>query len=410
MALNEDQQTEAIFKSARTDVDPVSGNDIPPGSLPEEVRDDIPAMLSEGEYVVPADVLRYYGMKFFEDLRSEAKMGLAGMEANGRIGGEPVMDDLPFSDEELSITESDEEPLEMNRGGAVGFATGGMAETQVPVSNSYGFRQDPNDPTQVLMDGYGSSGMGGYELITYYGPNGETVNIPFFNGMPLGAIPPGYTQNAPQDTAVEKVAKKKSKKEDVAPTEPETEDYSAMSYEELEKAASGMRAMSRIATGVTKVIGGVGASSLVNAGISGRYNNIIEEMEVKDPEKFESSGFKRADSIFGGESGLFDGLQDSDGSGKASFGDTWLGDLLGFDGGLGVQGADLAASKAGARRTEVGGETTGGGESRNAAETFASAATGSEYVVDSDGTGRRVTTYDPDEVKEISENTYVGGR
>ena len=30
------------------DVDPVSGNEVPPGSLAEEVRDDIPAQLSEG--------------------------------------------------------------------------------------------------------------------------------------------------------------------------------------------------------------------------------------------------------------------------------------------------------------------------------------------------------------------------
>ena len=37
--------------------DPVSGNPIPNGSMAEEVRDDIPAQLSEGEYVVPADVL-----------------------------------------------------------------------------------------------------------------------------------------------------------------------------------------------------------------------------------------------------------------------------------------------------------------------------------------------------------------
>ena len=49
MALNEEEQTDAVFKSVRTDVDPVSGNEVPPGSLPEEVRDDIPAMLSEGE-------------------------------------------------------------------------------------------------------------------------------------------------------------------------------------------------------------------------------------------------------------------------------------------------------------------------------------------------------------------------
>ncbi len=71
-------------------VDPVSGNEIPPGSMASEVRDDIPAMLSEGEYVVPADVLRFYGVNFFEDLRNKAKSGLQNMEANGRIGGEPL--------------------------------------------------------------------------------------------------------------------------------------------------------------------------------------------------------------------------------------------------------------------------------------------------------------------------------
>ena len=87
------------------DVDPVSGNEVPPGSLAEEVRDDIPAQLSEGEYVVPADVVRYYGVKFFEDLRDQAKMGLAEMEANGRIGGEPVPDGGPVNDQELSEQE-----------------------------------------------------------------------------------------------------------------------------------------------------------------------------------------------------------------------------------------------------------------------------------------------------------------
>ena len=70
--------------------DPVSGNEVPPGSLATEVRDDVPAMLSEGEYIVPADVVRYYGVKFFEDLRMGAKTGLSNMERDGRIGGEPV--------------------------------------------------------------------------------------------------------------------------------------------------------------------------------------------------------------------------------------------------------------------------------------------------------------------------------
>ena len=70
--------------------DPVSGNNVPPGSLAKEVRDDIPAMLSEGEYVVPADVLRFYGVNFFENLRGQAKQGLQSMEQNGRIGGTPM--------------------------------------------------------------------------------------------------------------------------------------------------------------------------------------------------------------------------------------------------------------------------------------------------------------------------------
>jgi len=74
--------------------DPVSGNEVPSGSLASEVRDDIPAQLSEGEYVVPADVVRYFGVRVFEDMRREAKMGLQQMEQDGRIGGEPVGPEL----------------------------------------------------------------------------------------------------------------------------------------------------------------------------------------------------------------------------------------------------------------------------------------------------------------------------
>ena len=104
------------------DVDPVSGNDIPAGSMAEEVRDDIPAQLSDGEYVVPADVVRYYGVKFFEDLRERAKIGLAEMEANGRIGGEPVPAGGPMNTEELSPEEMQaiQEMMGMSQGGAIG--------------------------------------------------------------------------------------------------------------------------------------------------------------------------------------------------------------------------------------------------------------------------------------------------
>lgn len=185
MALNEDQQTEAVFKSMRGEVDPVSGNEVPPGSLPEEVRDDIPAMLSPNEYVVPADVLRFYGVKFFEDLRAEAKMGLAEMESNGRIGGEPVMEDdeLPFSDEELMVEDIPDDAVEMNRGGVVGFAPGGL--------NIPGYIKQPD---LSFMGGTYDTGTstGGVEYRTYVNDAGMTITIPFFNGEPMGMIPPGY--------------------------------------------------------------------------------------------------------------------------------------------------------------------------------------------------------------------------
>ena len=128
-----DQMEMALSESERQD--PVSGNDVPMGSLPEEVRDDVPAMLSEGEYVVPADVLRFYGLKFFEDLRTDAKVQIAQMADEGRIGGEPIAgpgsaaptpdqpNGLDLSPEDMQKLES---VLQASEGGAVGFQDGGL--------------------------------------------------------------------------------------------------------------------------------------------------------------------------------------------------------------------------------------------------------------------------------------------
>ena len=65
--------------------DPVSGNEIPLGSEAENVRDDIPAMLSEGEYVLPADVVKWHGLKHITDMMMEAKAGLMSLQAMGQI-------------------------------------------------------------------------------------------------------------------------------------------------------------------------------------------------------------------------------------------------------------------------------------------------------------------------------------
>ncbi len=101
-------------------VDPVSGNEIPLGSTAENVRDDIPAQLSEGEMVIPADVVRFFGVKFFEDIRQAAKIGYSKMAEDGRIGGEPMdMEDETGLGLEMADLEvmDDGAPVEMNRGG-----------------------------------------------------------------------------------------------------------------------------------------------------------------------------------------------------------------------------------------------------------------------------------------------------
>jgi len=98
--------------------DPVSGNDVPPGSTQEEVRDDIPAQLSEGEFVFPADVVRFIGLEKLMQMRQQAKMGLQMMEDMGQMGNsdEATMpDDIPF---DLSDLDMDDD-LEYNVGGFV---------------------------------------------------------------------------------------------------------------------------------------------------------------------------------------------------------------------------------------------------------------------------------------------------
>jgi hypothetical protein len=106
-------------------VDPVSGNDVPPGSTQEEVRDDIPAQLSEGEFVFPADVVRFIGLERLMMIRQRAKAGLKRMEEMGQMGNseEAIMpDDLPFSIDDLDM---EDDGLEMAQGGVVHMANGG---------------------------------------------------------------------------------------------------------------------------------------------------------------------------------------------------------------------------------------------------------------------------------------------
>ena len=94
--------------------DPYSGNDIPMGSSAENVRDDIEVMISEGEYVLPANVVKWHGLKYIMGMQSEAEMGLMSMYDTGLIqytdeedASEPeeveAQDDTPEEEIEVEV-------------------------------------------------------------------------------------------------------------------------------------------------------------------------------------------------------------------------------------------------------------------------------------------------------------------
>jgi len=127
--MSMDKQMELFEEGGN--VDPVSGNNIPLGSTASEVRDDQPAMLSEGEMVVPADVVRYFGVEHFMKMRDQAKMGYKKMEAMGQFGtdeGQTLPDDTlfnaggpPFTIEDIEVIEdeNDDDIIEAAEGALV---------------------------------------------------------------------------------------------------------------------------------------------------------------------------------------------------------------------------------------------------------------------------------------------------
>jgi len=179
--------------------DPISGNEIPPGSTAKEVRDDIPAQLSEGEYVVPADVVQYYGVKFFEDLRMEAKQGLAEMDRTGRIGGEPMSATI------IAIGDAQKKKAQ---GGVIKANEGVLAEVdQVEQARSY----NPSDDAvlgmgrssaigQISTNQPQATGKNNIQKIMYYDndPNsptyGQAKEVTFIDNIVTPAEDVKFTQ------------------------------------------------------------------------------------------------------------------------------------------------------------------------------------------------------------------------
>ena len=162
--------------------DEVSGNEVPVGSTRSEVRDDIDAKLSEGEFVFPADVVRYFGLEKLMQLRQEAKAGLKRMEEMGQMGNSEeatIPDDLPFTLEDLILMEDETEPQKFSGGGTP------LPIADVPV------RTASESPLSMAQ---------GFTFVTYKNEEGNTLIIPFVNGQPLYPIPDGYSRVTAGDT------------------------------------------------------------------------------------------------------------------------------------------------------------------------------------------------------------------
>lgn len=387
MAMEEQTQMAFALGGSVEDVDPVSGNEVPTGSLPEEVRDDIPAQLSEGEYVVPADVVRFYGVKFFEDLRTQAKEGFADMEANGRIGGEPIPpegmemvepedEDFPFDISELQTVAVDQSMVNMKDGGYLkGYNEGGDVTTPVMPDVSAIFE------TNSMADNI--------EYREYRDPKtGAAFSLRFVNGKPDAAaqamIDLGYVAAVESDTTPEITVEQPDTGESTS-VNPSSESNSFRSEEEKVKSAQntfkdysdedlfglaeklGDPKVTKAVSGLGAFAGPVGLIASIGKRVTGfavarelaeRYKSAETDADrAKIQTLFDgvtSRGKEKGSGITGG-GGLLGGggiLQDVDGNGVIDFGDTWLGDLLGFDvGGSGIQGPKQSDSWDGARRT-----------------------------------------------------------
>lgn len=289
MEANEAKQMEMLLQEGGiaddgTTVDPVSGNEVPPGSMAEEVRDDVPAQLSEGEYVVPADVTRYYGVKFFEDLRTQAKQGMGQMEAEGRIGGEPVSQTMDnqaegaLTPEELAMLQEMGMAVggmvtpppqavgntgEYNKGGQVLYAqdgvdvsaanasTSGVNPYQAQFTQGMGTAFAPGYLSQQIID---SSQAPQSSVVMLYSPDGIAVSVtlPAEQAKYDQLVAEGYTTQPVATTTETAVATDDG--DDTPPTNTAPPPpYSEMNEEQLQQAYARNQAATVLMAGLTAV-------------------------------------------------------------------------------------------------------------------------------------------------------------
>ena len=174
----------------------VNGVEVPPGSLREEVADDIPAQLSEGEFVVPADVVRYIGLEKLMAMRDKAKQGLQRMNEMGQMGNadEVANPDQTFSEQGDEDFEAEIDDIMAEEGDDAmpeGFALGGI----VTAADIPKMEWTKNPVVDVRY---------------FKHPDGRIMFITYLNGKPATSIPDGFVETKePVEKLVGKAADEK---------------------------------------------------------------------------------------------------------------------------------------------------------------------------------------------------------
>jgi Arc/MetJ-type ribon-helix-helix transcriptional regulator len=181
------------FQDGGTAIEPTTGNDVPIGSLPNEVADDIDAKLSEGEFVLPADVVRYIGLERLMKLRDDAKKGLQRMAEIGQMGNAEevgAMSNSTFEDEDEDKEDTGQFEIDIDDilaedDGVEAQTERMMAAGGLAFKGGYDISKAPKNPV--------------FDVRYLKHKDGRVMYITYINGKPLTPIPEGFTETSKEE-------------------------------------------------------------------------------------------------------------------------------------------------------------------------------------------------------------------
>jgi hypothetical protein len=202
----------------------VNGTEVPAGSLAKEVADDVPAMLSEGEFVLPADVVRFIGLERLMKMRDKAKEGLERMEDVGQMGNAEEVEnpDQPFNqDDDAFESEIDSIMAEVDKDGAA------MQTEQMFAAGGYVTGSDLSKASRNPS----------VDVRYYKHADGRVMYVTHINNKPMSAIPEGFNEVSMEEAR--KVGKKADEAKETQASAPTTSDGGGGSYDPFAGAGVG---------------------------------------------------------------------------------------------------------------------------------------------------------------------------